>query len=363
MIARRSGAYVYAISAALAALLSVNGAAAAPAGAPTGAAPSVAPTTAVDQEEISFSDGPVRLSGTLYYPHGGRNLPLVVALHAASEPTRDLALYNHIKQMLPPLGIAVFVYDRRGSGKSDKAKDNSLDIRAQDGIAARQALARDPRIDPKRTGYWGLSQGGWLSVTAASRDPGAAFAISVSGPITPPDVQMVFAVGNIMRANGYPDAEVRQAMDVRKAVDDYAKGRRDRASTQAMLDAAMARPWFKQIYMDDNLNEPAMSEWRKDIALDPMGDLDKVKVPVLMIYGSGDPWVPVGISVERLRESQARHPKVQTVVIAGADHEMMTSVPFETQMDGKAAVAMAPEAPAYFATMGAWLARQGLTRP
>jgi pimeloyl-ACP methyl ester carboxylesterase len=305
----------------------------------------------------------VRLSGTLYYPHGGRNLPLVVALHGAIEPTRDLALYTHLKQMLPPLGVAVFVFDRRGSGKSDKAQDNSLDIRAQDGVAARQALAQDPRIDPKRTGYWGLSQGGWLSVTAASRDPDASFVVSVSGPITPPDVQMVFAVGNIMRAAGYPDAEVQQAMEVRKAVDDYAKGKRDRASTQVLLDAAMKKPWFKQIYMDDNIDEPAMAAWRKDIALDPMGDLDKVKVPVLMIFGSGDPWVPVGISMDRLRESRSRHPNVEAVVIAGADHEMMLSVPFKTQMDGKAAVTMAPEAPAYFAVMAAWLARQGLTRP
>ena len=103
-------------------------------------APSVAPTTVVDQEEISFNDGPVRLSGTLYYPHGGRNLPLVVALHGAIEPTRDLALYTHLKQMLPPLGVAVFVFDRRGSGKSDKAQDNSLDIRAQDGVAGRVDL-------------------------------------------------------------------------------------------------------------------------------------------------------------------------------------------------------------------------------
>lgn len=31
---------------------------------------------------------------------------------------RELPLYQHLKEMLPALGIAVFIYDRRGSGKS-----------------------------------------------------------------------------------------------------------------------------------------------------------------------------------------------------------------------------------------------------
>ena len=40
---------------------------------------------------------------------------------------------------------------------------------ADDAIAGQQALARIPRIDPTRIGFWRLSQGGWLAVLAAAR--------------------------------------------------------------------------------------------------------------------------------------------------------------------------------------------------
>jgi len=39
-------------------------------------------------------------------------------LHRASSPSQDLPLYEHLKHILPALGVAVFVHDRRGSGAS-----------------------------------------------------------------------------------------------------------------------------------------------------------------------------------------------------------------------------------------------------
>ena len=73
-----------------------------------------------------------------------------------------------------------------------------------------------------------------------------------------------------------------------------------------------------------------------------------------------DPWVPVSLSVERLAATSAGRPNVETVVIAGADHAMMLSVDAKTQMDPAFFPRQAPEAPAYFALLGAWLARRGL---
>src|SRR5215475_13216897 len=72
---------------------------------------SAQPTTSTVAVEKTFSNGPVALSGTLYLPANARNIPAVIVFHSASSATRDLALYRHLKQMLPPLGVAVFVYD------------------------------------------------------------------------------------------------------------------------------------------------------------------------------------------------------------------------------------------------------------
>jgi uncharacterized protein len=176
-------------------------------------------TTTIVQEEKVFHSAGAELSGTLYLPRGGKALAAVVVTHAASLPLRDQPLYRHLKEMLPSLGIAVFLYDRRGSGRSGgdlKASDYTL--LADDAIAAVRAVNIDLRIDPRRVGIWGLSQGGWLALLAASRSPQVAFAVSISAPMVTPDLQMIFLSANILRVNGYSQADIDQAIATRKAV-------------------------------------------------------------------------------------------------------------------------------------------------
>jgi dipeptidyl aminopeptidase/acylaminoacyl peptidase len=139
-------------------------------------------------EERTFSNGDVRFGGTLHLPRANMPVPAIVVLHSASSPTRDLPLYRHLVQMLPPLGIAVFVYDRRGSGLSGGDLGSSdYALLADDAIAAQRMLAADPRIDRRRLGFWGLSQGGWLAMLAASRSASTAFVDrSCDGPWADP---------------------------------------------------------------------------------------------------------------------------------------------------------------------------------
>ena len=57
-------------------------------------------------QEIKFSNAGASLAGTVYLPEGGDRLPAVVALHGASDATRDQGLYRHLAQGLPAKGIA-----------------------------------------------------------------------------------------------------------------------------------------------------------------------------------------------------------------------------------------------------------------
>lgn len=321
------------------------------------------PTTRVTTEAKTIEREGIRLAGTLRLPEGASKVPAVVVFHGASDPGRDSALYDHLKQMLPSLGIAVFTYDRRGTGESTgEARGNAYEVLADDGIAAAQMLARDPRIDSKRIGFWGLSQGGWLSLLAASRYKSTAFAISVSAPMVTPDVQMNFAVANILRIKGYSQADINQAVDARKGLDDFMRGRLDRASAQARIDAAAKQPWFDHIYLGKTFSDPDKSGWAKEIRHDPLASIGTITAPALIIYGSADPWVPVAMSMDRLRDFTKAHPKFSTVVIDNADHSMMSSATPAEQVDPTQFSRFAPDSAEYFARLAAWLQQQGVAR-
>jgi dipeptidyl aminopeptidase/acylaminoacyl peptidase len=321
------------------------------------------PTTRIIAEDKVVERDGIRLAGTLRLPEGETKVPAVVVFHTASAPQRDAALYDHLEQLLPSLGIAVFTFDRRGTGGSTgDAKGNAFDVLADDGIAAAQMLAQDPRIDPKRIGFWGLSQGGWLSMIAASRYKPTAFAISISAPIVTPDVQMIFASANILRIKGYSQADIDQAIAARKGIDDFMRGRLDRPTAQARIDAAAKQPWFDLIYLGRTFSDPGKSGWAKEIRHDPLASIGSVTAPSLILYGSADPWVPVAISMDRLQDFIKEHRNFEAAVVDDADHTMMTSATPAEQIDPAQFTKQAPDSAEYYARLAAWLQRQGIAR-
>ena len=320
-------------------------------------------TTRSSVENLSFEGSGAVLKGTLHLPHGTSKVPAVIVLHAASSPSRDEALYAHLLEMLPALGIAVLTYDRRGTGASTgDEKGNGFDVLVEDGIAAAKTVARHKRIDPSRIGFWGLSQGGWLSLLAATRHKQTAFAISVSAPMVTPDVQMNFAVANILRIKGHSDADIAQAIDARTAVDEFQRGRLDRASAQNRLDAAVNKPWFNLIYLDRTFSDPDKSGWAKEIRHDPLQSIGAVTAPALILYGAVDPWVPVQTSVERLKPFVSAHPNFSLYVINRADHAMMSGASPTRQIDPASFPSQAPDSAEYFAILAAWLQKNVLDR-
>lgn len=318
-------------------------------------------TTQVVAEDRRFTSGDAELSGTLYMPRSLKPVAAVVVTHSASSPLRNSSLYDHLETILPAIGMAVFIYDRRGSGQSgQKDAGGDFTLLADDAIAAVQSLKADPRIDPKRIGTWGLSQGGWISPLAASRSRDVAFVVSLSAPVVTADIQMMFSSTNHLRANGYSKADIDQMVATRTAVDDYMRGTVSREAAQEKVDAAKTKPWFKYLYIGEIVKDRAVSGWRKEIANDPLKNLEAVTVPTLVIYGADDAVVPVARSVERLETVAPQMPDMQFHVIAGADHAMQMSADPKTTLDPKHDGTERPDSPEYFAILSSWLAAHGL---
>ena len=334
-----------------------------PAMAGPGAAPlpwSAPATTQVTTGEHRFTSGDTELAGTLYMPASRKPVAAVVVTHSASSPLRTASLYDHLKTALPALGIAVFVYDRRGSGQSGtKTAGGDFTILADDAIAAVRSLKADPRIDPKRIGIWGLSQGGWIGPLAASRSSDIAFVVAVSAPVVTADVQMLFSSTNHLRANGHSQAEIDRMTATRKAVDDYMRGSGTREAAQKMIDAAKTQPWFKYTYMGETVRDRSVSGWRREIENDPLKNLSAVTVPTLVLYGADDAVVPVAVSVERLKAAVLQMPKLTVHSIAGADHAMQMSADQKISLDPKHDGTERPDSAEYMALLASWLAIGG----
>ena len=71
--------------------------------------------------------------------------------------------------------------------------------------------------------------------------------------------------------------------------------------------------------MSKTFNDPDKSGWAKEIRHDPLSSIGAIDEPTkLIIYGSGDPWVPAALSMDRLQELTRKHANFDAVVINGA---------------------------------------------
>jgi pimeloyl-ACP methyl ester carboxylesterase len=312
-------------------------------------------------EEIQFANGAAQLKGTVYLPKTGNDLAAVVVLHHAGLPARDANLYRHLCESLPAIGIAVLVYDRRGSKQSsgdlNKADYETL---ADDAVAGQHALAKLSRIDPHKIGFWGLSQGGWLAVLAAGRSKDAAFAIAVSSPLVTADEQMQFATRNLLTVRGYSQSDVQDMLAARKAWTGYLHGKSSRDQAVEALRKVEAKPWFDISYLpraSQLTNDPEHDANRRRLDDDPIAAARRVKVPLLFLYADSDPWVPVGESVKRVQSLAKELPNIEYAVVSNANHEMMFPGNDKMQVDQETTRNEAPQAPTYFMFLASWLTR------
>jgi len=126
-------------------------------------------------EELRIDRGGIMLAAS-YSPAGDA---AIVALHGASEGTRDSALYGHLHKLLPPTGIGVVTFDRRGEGESSgEPTRGRFDLQVEDALAVIDA------VDAKLVGLWGISQGGWIGPLAAASEVAFLVLIASTG-VTP----------------------------------------------------------------------------------------------------------------------------------------------------------------------------------
>ena len=226
---------------------------------------------------------------------------VIVALHGAGQGTRDYFLYEHLHEVLPPAGIGVVTFDRRGEGESTgDASRGRFDVQAKDALAVLEA------VDAEGTGLWGISQGGWVAPLAAAASDRVSFLVLVASTGVTPSEQMMYATAEQLRRGGYDALVVEHALDLRRRFEDAVHGRTlDEAELKAELWSGLDEPWFPLLFLPPTLlDDEGRRLWIKEMDFDPRPVFAQVRVPTLLFYGEDDGWTPVGPSIEAWREAR-----------------------------------------------------------
>jgi dienelactone hydrolase len=197
-----------------------------------------------------------------------------------------------------------------------------------------QWLARDERIDAKRIGVYGGSEGGRLAPLVAARFPIISLAISASGPVGRVEDHANFNMNYALRVRGHPDSVVDQVMPLWHR-HHAAWANQDRAEMKLLAEEVVR---LREVYdplvipstEEEILTDPGLYFLRpmfNSLSRDYISELVQLRVPWLAMYGEVDPIVNVQESIANIQQcmNTARHKAVEIVLIENVGHSYVNS--------------------------------------
>ena len=135
--------------------------------------------------DVSFKIVDAHLSGTLVLPRDVSNPPIAVIVHGDGAQDRfSNGGYLPLINTLVDAGIGVYSWDKAGVGKSTgNWLDQSMDDRADEALAAMQAILELDDNKKEQIGFLGFSQAGWVLTRVANRTE-PAFTVIVGGAVS-----------------------------------------------------------------------------------------------------------------------------------------------------------------------------------
>ena len=252
------------------------------------AAPRTARRVEIEKrEDVRFSNGDVRLAGTLVSPARGGRHPAIVLVHGSGAENREYIL--PWARFLIRRGVAVLGYDKRGVGDSTGDWNTaSFEDLAGDIVSAVEYLKTRRDIDGTKIGILGVSQAGWVMPLAAVRTPDIAFLISVSGAgVVPADTTLDEARNEMTFARMRPEV-IEQILNVMRLEYRFAQtseGWDDYIAARQQLATRLGPP---PPNFPGTQNDPLWQTMRAFYFYDPGPTLRRLRTPTLAIFGELD---------------------------------------------------------------------------
>lgn len=260
--------------------------------------------------EVTWSNGDVQLVGSLHLPETGGPHPLVVFVGGSGPATRG-GYESPWTQALAREGIALFAYDKRGSGASRGGSPHDpFTALASDVAIAIDHLVARPEIS-STIGLWGFSEGGWVAPLAASLDERVDFLVLTSGGGVSVGRNATYQDSLRMHRAGFTEDQIDTAWALRAAVNDYYRNGRGRRQLEARIRAVLAEPWGREAAgtvafpTPDHLapsGSQRAQEWLERWHYSSLPVLKRLRIPFLSLHGGDDQLDPAYESAAALRK-------------------------------------------------------------
>ncbi|HKS53763.1 MAG TPA: alpha/beta hydrolase [Steroidobacteraceae bacterium] len=316
------------------------------------------PLTATDTH---FTSVETDLAGRLIEPRGEGQRPLVVMVHGSE---RTSALNSVYAYSLAAQGIAVFVYDKRGTGSSEGEYTQNFELLAADAAAA-FAHAKTMTQGPiSRAGYFGGSQGGWVAPLAATRSAADFVAIGfglVASPIDEDREQMVSEARELgLDARAFELIDALSAATSRLVLSGFAQGYEQLDKVRSQL---ASHPWSTRIrgeysgqivqMTDEELHRLGRARFDNVELIwdyDSIAALKRVNVPVLWVLAEQDREAPIETTRAALLQLKKSGKPIDVYLFPDTDHGMME---FVANPDGSRKVTRITDG--YLRLLGDWI--------
>ncbi len=275
-----------------------------------------------NEEEVVFTNGDIKLAGTLTLPESKGRHPAIVMITGSGPLNRDeeylgfkpfKVIANHFTQQ----GIATLRYDSRGvGGSTGNVYLSTFPDFANDVMAAINYLKNRQEINSNQIGLCGHSEGGFIATLCASNSDEVAFIIVISGGGH--SGEKIFLAQNelIMKADGESEDKINDILiSQKKLLSLILEGASDKEIESIILD--ITKKSMNKTRIDDNAGKEDLddiiknqvacqltafnSPWFKYfLNYDPKPILERVKCPVLMLFGELDLQVPVELNKDTM---------------------------------------------------------------
>lgn len=282
-----------------------------------------------------FRSGDALLAGRLMEPpNAGPNTPLVVFAHG-SESVGWIDRAGDPYQMLGR-GVSVFVYDKRGTGRSEGRYSQNFPQLADDLVAASREARRLAKGRFGRFGLVGLSQGGWIAPLASNR-AGAEFIGIGYGIVADIREEDAAQVQKELRDAGYGPDVLTIASEITKitalvASSDYKEGLEELSRFQQLYSNepwyALIKGGYTGVFLNSDVEElrkngvQQFNDLNIDWSLDPVAIMRAVDAPQLWVLAGEDREAPIELSLDRLGALKDEGKDIALYVFPDTDHGM-----------------------------------------